>query len=218
MGEGGRGKAFVAYLNELEGALRHEHQEALGNLESLARSVDHISYVVATQQSHAGPSSVLEIVRPQELLEEAVRLSAGQIARSGANIVRRYDDVPATALDKPRLLQILVNLIGNAAQAMEGVPGPARQLTLLSGLVRDEAGERLRISVRDQGEGIAQDNLARLFAHGFTTRKDGHGFGLHSSALAAMEMGGRLTAHSGGPGQGAEFALELPFTSDEPGA
>jgi signal transduction histidine kinase len=71
-------------------------------------------------------------------------------------------------------------------------------------------GSRLRIRVEDDGEGIAPENLARLFSHGFTTRKNGHGFGLHSCALAAHEMAGTITAHSDGPGKGAAFMLELP--------
>jgi signal transduction histidine kinase len=53
--------------------------------------------------------------------------------------------------------------------------------------------------------------LNRIFNHGFTTRQKGHGFGLHSGALAAREMGGTLTARSDGPGAGAMFTLELPL-------
>ena len=66
----------------------------------------------------------------------------------------------------------------------------------------------------DNGIGIPPENLTRIFNHGFTTRKDGHGFGLHSGALAAKEMGGSLTVHSGGTGQGAAFTLELPSTTN----
>jgi two-component system NtrC family sensor kinase len=61
--------------------------------------------------------------------------------------------------------------------------------------------------------GIAPENLTRIFSHGFTTRTDGHGFGLHSAALAAQQMGGRLTAQSDGPGRGATFTLELPVAA-----
>jgi C4-dicarboxylate-specific signal transduction histidine kinase len=104
-----------------------------------------------------------------------------------------------------------VNLIGNAAQAMETSPESTRRLTLSTAVVREDGDSKLRIAVRDEGEGITADNLKRLFAHGFTTRKGGHGFGLHSSALAAMEMGGALTAHSDGPGRGAAFVVELPI-------
>jgi signal transduction histidine kinase len=75
----------------------------------------------------------------------------------------------------------------------------------------------LRIHVEDNGEGIAPENLPRLFVHGFTTRRHGHGFGLHSCALAAREMGGAITVHSDGPGGGAAFTLDIPFTLVEVG-
>jgi signal transduction histidine kinase len=73
--------------------------------------------------------------------------------------------------------------------------------------------DRVRITIADNGVGIAAEHLTRIFNHGFTTKKDGHGFGLHSGANAAKEMGGTLTAHSDGSGKGAEFTLELPTTA-----
>jgi two-component system, NtrC family, sensor kinase len=69
----------------------------------------------------------------------------------------------------------------------------------------------LRITVKDNGEGIAAENMTRIFTHGFTTKKDGHGFGLHGAAIAAREMEGSLTAASDGPGRGATFTLILPL-------
>ena len=73
------------------------------------------------------------------------------------------------------------------------------------------ANGRVQIAVMDNGVGIPAENMTRIFNHGFTTREKGHGFGLHSAALAAREMGGTLNAHSDGPGQGATFILELPL-------
>ena len=83
--------------------------------------------------------------------------------------------------------------------------------------MRAEAGNggRVRFSVRDEGEGISDVNLTRIFAHGFTTRKHGHGFGLHSCLQAAAEMNGALTVHSDGTGRGATFTLELPLDPTE---
>jgi two-component system NtrC family sensor kinase len=69
----------------------------------------------------------------------------------------------------------------------------------------------VRIEVADTGVGIASENLTRIFSHGFTTRKHGHGFGLHIGALSAKQVGGSLTAYSDGPGKGATFVLELPI-------
>jgi predicted ATPase/signal transduction histidine kinase len=205
-----RGKALRPYLNQLLAALRSERQEALSDLERLSLSVDHITYVVSTQQAHAGPSSVLEMARAEELIDQALHMSAETVNRCRLVVVRRIEDVPPSAVDRQRLVQILVNLIRNAAQAMERMPETTRLLTVASALVQAEDGVRLRFTVQDTGEGIAADNLTRIFAHGFTTRKSGHGFGLHSSAVAASEMGGKLTVHSDGPGHGAIFTIDMP--------
>jgi signal transduction histidine kinase len=124
------------------------------------------------------------------------------------NVVREFEAVPALMLDKHRMLLILVNLISNARYAMQRAPGALHTLTLRVKVV-DEG--MLQVVVIDTGEGIASDSLTRIFAHGFTTKKDGHGFGLHSCALAAREMGGTLHVHSDGPGKGAVFTLELPL-------
>ena len=130
-------------------------------------------------------------------------LSAAMIKR----VIRDFDDVPPLSLEKHKVLQILVNLLGNARYACEESGRTDKQLT-----VRVAIGARqVTISVIDNGVGIHSENLTRIFNHGFTTRKGGHGFGLHSGALAARQMGGALTAHSDGPGQGAIFTLELPL-------
>lgn len=143
-----------------------------------------------------------------ELLEDALRMNAGALTRHHVTVVRQYSEVPQVMGDKHRLLLILINLISNAKYAMTDLSNRPRTMTLGVEIV-DQAF--LQISVRDDGEGIAPENMTRIFAHGFTTRKEGHGFGLHSCALAAIEMNGHLTAHSDGPGLGALFTLQLPL-------
>jgi signal transduction histidine kinase len=103
-------------------------------------------------------------------------------------------------------LQILVNLVRNAKYACDESGRSDKLITLRIG----KAPAGVYISVIDNGVGIPAENMSRLFAHGFTTRVDGHGFGLHSGALAAQELGGSLRVTSGGPGCGATFTLELP--------
>jgi signal transduction histidine kinase len=205
-----KGKALPGYLNKLVAALAEEKQGIAAELESLTRSIDHIKDIVATQQSHSGATSLVGPAQIEDLMEDALRINAAAIARQRITVIKEYAAVPSLLLDKHLVLQILTNLISNARQAMEGVPDQLHQITLRTQICGPADGPRLRIRVEDNGQGIAPQSLARLFTHGFTTRKDGHGFGLHSCVLAAKEMQGTITAHSDGPGQGAAFTLELP--------
>ena len=202
-----RGKLLPAYLRQLAQALADERVSLGDELAALTKSVRHIKEIVATQQSYAGASSVVEAVQVRDLIEDALRIDTGGLAGQ-VRVVKAFAEVPLLLLDKHRVLLILVNLISNARFAMNGMPDACHQITLRLEVVRQCT---LQVVVADNGEGIAAENLTRIFAHGFTTRKDGHGFGLHSCALAAREMGGTLAAHSDGPGRGAVFTLELPI-------
>lgn len=205
-----KGKTLPGYLNKLVVALAAEKQGVAEELESLIKSIEHIKEIVATQQSYSGAISLAEPVQIRDLMEDALRINAASIARHRIAVIKDFSDVPLLMLDKHLVLQTLVNLIGNAKCAMDGVPDRSHQITLRIQISEPADGSRLRVRVEDDGEGIAPENLARLFSHGFTTRKNGHGFGLHSCALAAKAMAGTITAHSDGPGKGAAFTLELP--------
>jgi signal transduction histidine kinase len=206
-----KGRLLPGYLDKLATALAVERQGVIDELGSLTKGIDHIKDIVATQQSYAGVASMVSPVSMAELLEDALRMNSGTLARCEVTVVRKFADVPVLLLDKPRLLQILVNVVANAIQAMDAAPGRRHQLTLEMEVATVAGSECLLLRVIDTGEGIAEDNVQHLFVHGFTTRRNGHGFGLHSSALAAREMRGALTAHSDGPGTGATFTLELPL-------
>ncbi|SFA88593.1 Histidine kinase-, DNA gyrase B-, and HSP90-like ATPase [Pseudomonas sp. NFIX10] len=201
-----KGKLLPGYLNQLVDALALEQQSMTEELGQLSKSVDHIKEIVAAQQSYAGTSSLAETVQIKDLIEDALRMNAGIIAAHRITVVRNLAETPLLQLDKHRVLLILINLIKNASRAMDDRPEPPPILILQSEIPQEDT---LVIKVIDNGEGIAPENLTRIFAHGFTTRKDGHGFGLHSCVLAAMEMGGSLEAHSDGPGTGATFTLKL---------
>ncbi len=206
-----RGKALPGYLNKLVAALAQEKQGITDELDSLTRSIDHIKEIVATQQSYSGTSSLVEPVQVKDLLEDALRMNAGSIAHHQINIIREFADVPPVFLDKHLMLQILTNLIGNAKHALNGTCRQPHQIRLKLDIAETADAPHVRIRIEDNGEGIAPENLTRLFSHGFTTRKNGHGFGLHSCALAAKAMRGSITAFSDGLGLGAAFVLEFPM-------
>ncbi|MCJ8203636.1 HAMP domain-containing sensor histidine kinase [Pseudomonas sp. RGM2987] len=207
-----KGRALPDYLGKLAEALAVEQHSMIAELAQLTRRIDHIKEIVATQQSYAGNSSVLEPGSLRELVEDVVRICDVALVRHHITLVKEFSETPVMSLDKHKVLQILVNLINNAKQALDARDGQPSQITLRLKVVDDQ---RVRVEVEDNGEGIAAQNLPRLFEHGFTTRADGHGFGLHSCILAAHEMGGDLTVQSAGPGKGALFVLELPLASSQ---
>ena len=145
------------------------------------------------------------------LVEDALRMNAAAFDRHHIELVREFDEnLPPVCVDRHKVLQILINLLRNAKYAMDARSGNDKRMVIRVGMA---SPDRVKITVGDNGVGIAPDHLTRIFNHGFTTKKDGHGFGLHSGANAAKEMGGTLTAHSDGPGKGAEFTLELPVAA-----
>jgi signal transduction histidine kinase len=207
-----RGRHLPAYLAGLAEHLVADQESTAREIASLRANIDHIKEIVAMQQSYAKVSGVMEVVGVAELVEDCVRINGAALERHGVEVVRDFTPVPRINVDKHKILQILVNLVRNAKYACEESLRGDKRVTL-----RVDAVEgRTRISVIDNGVGIVPENLARIFNHGFTTRESGHGFGLHSGALAAQEIGGSLQAFSEGLGRGATFVLELPAHSTEP--
>jgi PAS domain S-box-containing protein len=201
-----KGKQLPGYLAQLAEHLAGEQAAALKELAQLQNNIEHIKNIVTLQQALAKTSGVTETVNVTELVEDALRMNLGGRARHDIQVIKEFNDTPLLTVEKHKVLQILVNLVRNARHACEALDRPERKLTIRTTIGED----RVRIAVCDNGVGIPPENLLRIFSHGFTTKQDGHGFGLHSSALAAKEMDGSLTVHSAGPGQGATFTLELP--------
>jgi PAS domain S-box-containing protein len=205
------GQHVPAHLARLSEHLMAEEGKIAGELDSLRRNVDHIKEIVAMQQSYAMVGGVKETIDVTSLVEDSLRLNEDALRRHGVEVIRELEKVPPMNVEKHKILQILVNLVRNAKYACDESGRADRRLT-----VRLANGDgRVKISIIDNGIGIPPENLTHIFNYGFTTRKGSHGFGLHSSALAAKEMGGSLTARSGGPGQGADFTLELPCPTRE---
>jgi PAS domain S-box-containing protein len=201
-----RGKRIPEYLTSLGEQLLGDQKMALEELASLRDNLEHIKDTVAMQQSYAKLCGVTETIAVAELVEDSLRLNAGAFVRHGVALRREFGEVPPITVDKHKVLQILVNLVRNAKYACDESGRSDKLLTLRI----EKAPAGVRICVIDNGVGIPAENMSRLFTHGFTTRVDGHGFGLHSGALAAQELGGSLRVMSDGPGCGATFILELP--------
>jgi signal transduction histidine kinase len=203
-----KGRHFPRYLSEVSQYLSHEQEYLLNEINGLAQNVEHINEIVAMQQNYASVSGVHEKITASEVVENGITMNSGAFSRHGIKVVREYEPVEFLTVDKHKMLQILVNILRNAKYACAESESSGKQVTIR---IKRAGNDRVRIEIADNGVGIPPENLTRIFSHGFTTRKHGHGFGLHSSALAAREMGGSLTVQSEGAGKGAIFILELPL-------
>jgi len=204
-----KGKQVPDYLCQLAEHMVNEQTTLIGELALLRQNIEHIKEIIVMQQSYAKISGFVETVKISDLVEDALSMNVGSLQRHEVEVLREFDDVPPINTEKHKVLQILVNLVRNAKHACDESGCEEKLITLRIARCDDQ----VRISVVDSGIGIPPENLTRIFNHGFTTRKDGHGFGLHSAVLAAVELGGSLSAHSDGLGHGAIFTLELPLNA-----
>jgi PAS domain S-box-containing protein len=205
-----RGRQIPVYLQQLSEHLEKEQAEMRKELNELVLNVEHIKEIVATQQNYARVLGVAEVVDLSEVMEDAIKIHGGAYERHGIKLTRDYDKLPHVTLDKHKVMQILINFLSNAKYACDAGKKDDKEVIVRIKLI---GKDRVRLEVSDNGIGIAPENLTRIFSQGFTTRKGGHGFGLHSGALAAKDLGGEISVESNGLGQGASFILEIPLAA-----
>jgi len=209
-GDTARLDAAIKLIGAITARLATDRTGADEELATLRRHIEHVAQVVLTQNRYARTVSVAEVASPAALVDEAIALACPEHERKGIAIVREVACDRPVSLDRHRVLQVLVNLISNARDAVLAGAGD-KTIRVRAELVADQ----LRIAVADTGVGFAVDDGPRLFQAGFTTKPHGHGYGLHSSAIAAQQLGGTLRCTSPGQGRGAKFSLQIPIVAKE---
>lgn len=205
-----RGREVIPFVRLLAERWSEEQRLLREEASAVEDMVRHVQEIIGSQQSLSGVTGVVARARVGALLKEALAMQGARIKERGIVIERQGESMGDVLVDRVKTVQILVNLIRNAIDALEGCEPGHRHIRLLTGHASRPG--IFCIHVEDDGAGIAPDDFPHIFEYGYTTKAGGHGFGLHSSALAAQEMGGRLSAHSEGPGRGARITLELPCT------
>ena len=190
-----------AALGELQAGVLRQLNEARNHLR-LA------SDIISTQQDVAKRASGLDS-DVAALIEQVIKIQARQLEKRGIRIVTNLSATSRVRVDRITVINVFMNLLKNAAEALEGTFG--ERVIQLDSRVE---GPMLVMDVSDNGRGIASDILPRLFTFGFTTRAEGHGFGLSDSKRALEGQGGRLSAFSAGVGKGARFSVYLPLYSE----
>lgn len=206
-----RGRKLPDLLSGLSTHLRDEKEKILMELDRLSGFIAHIADIVRFQQINNKHSGLIEMVSITEVIENALLIHKNEIKKLGITLQREFEPIRGIMTDRHKLMQIILNLLSNAVQAFALKNKQDKKITIS---VSTNDQNRLLILVADNGSGIDQKNKTKIFSYGFTTKKEGHGYGLHNSSLFAKEMGGQLTAESKGPEKGACFILELPLRMD----
>jgi len=202
-----KAKAVPEFLAGITSRLETEQDSAQTEIKNLIEHVNHVKVVVAMQQSFAGVCGLEEPVCLFKLFADAELLLSNSIYRHEIELTLDFEQLPSLMLERQRVLQVVVNLLKNAKDSLTSSATENRQLTVRA----TRENEWLKVQVIDNGAGIASADLTKIFSHGFTTKQQGHGFGLHSCANAIQQMGGELTASSDGLGHGATFTMTIPF-------
>lgn len=189
-------------IKELEGA----HAE----LECLRTGVAHLKDIVAGQQALARAERHVARVDLVAALDQALIMDRtadrGGVAGLKVEVEQAQASLPMVLTDQVAIEQILINLLANARESIaEAAPkDPEIRVT-----VGPASATHLSITIRDNGVGIDPERLLSIFTYGYTTKRGGHGFGLHNAANLARLLGGSLRVHSDGVGKGAAFTLEV---------
>lgn len=201
-----RGKKLMNYYLKLEEPLKREQENVLRNTKRLTAKIFLINEIISAQQSFAGASKHTDQTKLSNMIDNALSLQAGSIERHCLNITKYLQETAPVIAHQSKLVHVLVNLFKNAKEAMEENHPENKNLLIETWQDRD----KVCLSVTDNGHGIKAEHLQKIFTHTFTTKSDGHGFGLHSSANYMTEMGGSINVKSEGEGKGATFTLTFP--------
>lgn len=206
-----KGMQLMEYYLKLEEPILKEQEEIDEDVNRLIEKVNTIRDVIMAQQSHASKGFQEELMELGDVVEDALTIVHNAFRRAGITMERQFEIVGKVFVQKVKLIHILVNLLKNAREALAGNEEGTRKVLI----VIDTDGEYNYIHITDNGVGIAEENMGKLFIHGYTTKPSGHGFGLHSCANSMTEMSGNIWAESDGPGLGATFVLQFPQVKDE---
>lgn len=203
-----KGEKSLRYLGMLANSWTDDNKKLLHEISELTINVGHIKNIITMQQSLGKIVGVTEEVDLIKLIEDALLLNRLLYENTDIKINCDYQFTGQVIIDRVKLLHVFVNLIKNSIDSLLKSDNPAKEIIIR---VQKTDEEYFTIHVIDNGLGILADNITKIFAYGFTTKKSGHGYGLHASATFIQEMDGKLYAESEGLNKGATFVIILPI-------
>ncbi|MBF0357791.1 MAG: response regulator [Magnetococcales bacterium] len=208
---------LLGIFEEMSGDLKTMSQERfLPNARQIRTGVEHIADIIKIHQDSAQPQTMTTHFDLHKLIEDAVSIQADALNKYDVAVkfsfINGIDDVN---LPRSQLLQLFINLIKNSIESI----GERKRENPVDGVVKISikklSEEQIELAVSDNGCGIPPEKLTEIFRYGFSTKKRGTGFGLHSAAIFIQSLGGSIEAHSAGRNQGTEMVVILPLKRRE---
>jgi len=178
--------------------------------DKIREEVRRANYMVLNFMNYGRPLKLRKgLIRYDELLERTLQTLSDRLAEQQVRVVRQLEeDLPPLLLDAELMRNCIANFITNAAQAMPG----GGEILLGAALDHDRSGW-LILTFRDQGNGIAAEDLDKIFQPYFTTKEVGIGLGLAITERIVKEHGGEIEVESS-YGEGTTFTVRLPIGED----
>lgn len=206
-----KGEKIIRYYLKLEEPLREEREEIVSQSNRLEEKIDLINEVIAAQQTYAGTSVHANQTSLADMIDNALALQAGSIERHGLVVEKDLQATKPIMAQRSKLIHVLVNIFKNAKEAMSENAPEEKKITIKTW----EDKKNVYLSIADHGPGIKPEHLGKIFTQGFTTKKEGHGFGLHSSANYMNEMNGNIKIENREGEKGALFVLSFPAIAEK---
>lgn len=202
-----KGLKLHLYLEKLSAQIKKEQEIMFSEISSQKKKIQLISEIIRSQQAYSKDTIFTDEIDPQALIQETILLNHRRIKKGNVTLIKNFQKTPALFSQRSKILQILTNIMLNALDALELSDQTDKKIRIRIYSCKDGM---IRFEIQDNGVGIPEKVQSQIFMHGFTTRKKGHGFGLHNAANLAAELSGFLEMQSEGNGKGCIFTLTVP--------
>lgn len=200
-----RGPKLLEFIRLLNTHLQEEQRIIFRETRRLNNNLNMITDIISTQQHLSKKTTMEEIYLINDLLEDALHITGIPIKKE-IHLIKAFERIKPIRIDKSKIIEVLVNLLNNAKDAVILSPKTDKFITIKTSYLNSNT---VRIEIADNGVGMTKNQLTKIFNYGFTTKKNGHGFGLHASAIAINQMGGNISVNSEGAEKGSVFMIDL---------
>jgi len=208
------GKHLIPYLSELGTLLNKEKVAFQAELKIISSKLAHLNETIRHQQDAAKLAvNICETIDFQSVFSDSALIHLDSLEHHGILFQVEGSSQKSAWADRHQVMHILGNILKNAKESILERNDPSERWIRVS--IHESENDFLTIDVMDSGVGIREEDLGRVFQFGFTTKAEGHGFGLHGCAQSAKNMGGSLSVSSDGEGKGATFTLTLPCSKPQ---